>query len=69
VAKAKVRIKARVRAYDVVSEALVKAVQRGMNRCDKYSEKALTEGQRQLLEDQTVESFWLMMDDAGVELV
>lgn len=61
-------IRAKVSTHDVVSVALNYAIERGMNRCDKYHEEPLTEAQRGLLLREVDSSFWLALDDAGVEL-
>jgi len=57
-----------VSAYDVVSAALDSALERGFMRHDKYSEIALEPAQRTLLANEIEQSFWLALDDAGVEL-
>lgn len=61
-------MKVKVDAYSVVSKAVYDAVERGMNRCDKYHEEPLTEGQRSLLQREIEASFWLALADNGVEL-
>ena len=54
--------------HEVVADALFAAIERGMNRCDKYHEEPLTEGQRSLLQREIEASFWLALADNGVEL-
>jgi len=60
-------IRARVSAYDAVDSALALGVNRGILRHDKYSIAPLR-GDLRLLENEIVSSFWLTLDDAGVEL-
>lgn len=64
--KKKIRIK--VNAFRIVSNALDAAIERGMNRCDKYNPEPLTEGQRRVLETEVVNSFWTALEDAGAEI-
>jgi hypothetical protein len=57
-----------VSAFDAVMSALNVAIQRGFMRHDKYSDTPLDQSQRGLLEREIEASFWLALDDAGVEL-
>ena len=50
----------------VVNDILERAVERGMNRCDKYNEIVLTDAQRDVLLREVVESFWIALEDAGL---
>jgi hypothetical protein len=54
--------------HQILEETLERAVERGMNRCDKYTEEALTDAQRGLLLREVVESFWIALEDAGLEV-
>lgn len=63
------KVKAVVRPYDVVGDALGYAITRACNRCDKYSDVALTANQRAQLEHELPSSFWLALEDVNVELV
>ena len=64
--KLKVKV---ARPHDVIGETLLNAVERGMNRTDKYSTKPLNEQQRGLLAAEIETSFWLMLDEAGLVIV
>jgi len=61
-------IKVKVNPHQVIERALEFAINRGMNRCDKYSEVALTDGQRELLAREIQDSFWLMLEEDEVTL-
>jgi len=65
----KIRVKVKQEGASIIIDALRYAVERGMNRCDKYHVLALTESQRNLLEVEISNSFWLALDDAGAEIV
>lgn len=55
--------------YASLCEIIEHAVERGMNRCDKYSEQqSLTDGQRGLLLKEIGQSFWIALEDAGMEV-
>lgn len=62
------KLGARVNIYTVLDDALDRAVTRGIARHDKYSEKPL-KANVQLLSEQIEQSFWLALEDMGVELV
>lgn len=61
----KVRI---ISPYDMLGRALEAAVKRGIYRCNKYSESKIGDAQGTLLEEQIEESFWLALEDAGLEI-
>lgn len=63
-----VRIRVKRDGRSILIEALGYAIERGMNRCDKYSEESLTDGQRSLLLSEIENSFWLSLDEAGAEV-
>ena len=65
--KKRIRVKV-ISPYDSLGRALEAAIERGMNRCDKYNETPLTAGQRNVLSEQIEQSFWLAMEDAGIEV-
>lgn len=54
--------------YQMVHTALEYAGERACNRCDKYNEEALTESQRNVLIREFADSFWLALEDAGIEV-
>ena len=55
-------------AYQVINEALERAVVRGINRCNKYARDQFEPEQRDLLLREVVESFWIALEDAGLEV-
>jgi hypothetical protein len=63
------RISVRLRdPHDVLRECLAAAIERGMDRHDKYHDVALLEVQRSLLFREIESSWWLALDDAHVEI-
>jgi hypothetical protein len=54
--------------YQIIGQALEYAAARACNRCDKYNELSLSESQRASLIGEFETSFWLALDDAGVEV-
>lgn len=54
-------------AREVISIALDAAIRRGILRHDKYALTPMM-ANGDLLTDKITESFWLALDDAGVEL-
>jgi len=62
------KIRAKADTYSVITNALEYGIERGMNRCDKYSEEALTEGQRALLVREIDTSFMLYLEEHGITL-
>jgi len=60
-------IRVRVSAADAVSAALNYAIDRGIRRHDKYATKSLR-ADTALLAGEILSSFWLALEDAGVEL-
>jgi hypothetical protein len=63
-----VRIRLKVDSRGIVQEALEFAIERGMNRCDKYSETPLSDCQRATLKHEIDQSFWLALEDRGAEI-
>jgi hypothetical protein len=65
------KLKAKIivtRPVDVIGKALEDAIERGMKRHDKYSDKALSESSRSLLLKEIEDSFWLFLDEQGLEI-
>lgn len=53
--------------FSLVCDALASAIERGIRRHDKYSEEPL-KGNLDLLTNEIQSSFWITLEDAGVEL-
>lgn len=54
--------------WAVLEDCLDFAAERACNRADKYNNEQLTDGQREMLKEYFVESFWLALDDRGLTL-
>ena len=52
----------------ILASALDSAIQRGLNRHDKYSDQPLESASRNLLAHEIGNSFWLALEDLGVSL-
>lgn len=65
--KRKVRVK--IEAYRVISDALDSAVESAMNKADKWCEVQLTGAQRNVIATQAANYFWVNLEEIGVELV
>jgi hypothetical protein len=63
------RIKVKVDGHALIARALEYAIERGMNRHDKYSETQLSEESRGLLQKEIDNSFWLALSDEDAEIV
>ena len=62
------QVRVTTNAYHIIGQTLGYAIDRGMNRCDKYSPSPLTDGQRSLLLDEISSSFWLAIEEDEVSL-
>jgi hypothetical protein len=67
-AKPKHVVRVRTHGAGIVARALDFAVERGMNRHDKYSEAPLSEASRRLLSAEIVNSFALTLSDLDAEI-
>ena len=65
----KIRVHVAKTGYDLVTEAVESAIERGLNRHDKYSSTPLSPASRDLLRTEITNSFWLALADAEIELV
>jgi hypothetical protein len=63
------KIKLKFNAYLTMSDIIENAVERGLNRHDKYSDDALSEHSRSLLHTEIEQSFWLAASDAYVKFI
>lgn len=66
---AKKKVKVVCNPFGMVEGIVSDAIERGMNRCDKYSAAPLTDGQRDLLRREILASFWIFVEDNGVSFV
>ncbi len=64
----RVRVKMTDTAANMIGDALDDAIERGMNRHDKYSESLLSDNSRYLLRREVVASFWLALEDRAITL-
>ena len=62
------KVKVKTDSYSIIKDTLYSAAERACNRCDKYNNIALTEGQRNILIAEFENSFWIALSDNNAEI-
>lgn len=65
------KLKARIvvaRPVDVLGRILEEAIERGIRRHNKYHETPISDSSQSLLSSEIENSFWLGIDESGLEI-